>query len=254
MTESLEAFVGLASTSRFPDAQERYFNRSDWVGDPSLPPVRNNETNIGFTFRRNRLYGKVLGFYTDIDNFVYVREANPMIAPNMRTPSMTNMSTVRLYANADARMYGMEFSYGAALGARWMLSGGASFTRGSKDAQPTIGAYSTTLSELPPLRGRTSLRYGRRLWFAEIEGIVANTQRRVNPELLETPTAGYAILNAKVGWHAGRATVTVGLDNALDRFYYESLSYQRDPFRNGVRIPEPGRSLFVSLSYRFEAP
>jgi len=30
----------------------------------------------------------------------------------------------------------------------------------------------------------------------------------------------------------------------------ESLSYQRDPFRSGVRVPEPGRSLFANASFR----
>lgn len=98
------------------------------------------------------------------------------------------------------------------------------------------------------------LRYGRRLWFAEVEGTAANAQRRTNPELLETPTAGYATVNVKAGWHAKQTTITLGLDNALNRFYDESLSYQRDPFRNGTRVPEPGRTLFVSVNYHFTTP
>jgi len=39
--------------------------------------------------------------------------------------------------------------------------------------------------------------------------------------------------------------------NIFDRFYYENLSYQRDPYRSGTRVYEPGRNLFVNVSYRF---
>lgn len=254
LTESLEAFASIASTVRFPDAQERYFNRRDWVGDPSLPPVRNNEASLGVSVRRNRRYAKLLGFYSVVDNYVYIRSANPLTGPGVAGGAMASTSAVRAYGSTEARLYGLELSYGAALRSRWMLSGGLSFARGSKSAQPEMGVYSTTLSEMPALRGRTSVRYGTRLWFAEVEGVAVNAQRRVNPELLETPTAGYATLNTKIGWHARKTTVTVGVDNAFDRLYYESLSYQRDPFRNGARVPEPGRTLFVSVSYQLSRP
>jgi hypothetical protein len=65
---------------------------------------------------------------------------------------------------------------------------------------------------MPALRGRTSVRYGTRLWFA------------------------------------------VGLDQAFNRLYYESLSYQRDPLRNGTRVPERGRTRLVSVSYHLSRP
>ena len=54
------------------------------------------------------------------------------------------------------------------------------------------------------------------------------------------------------GIHHKRLNLTAGVDNVFDRFYYDHLPYQRDPFRTGVRIPEPGRSLYVNLSIAFE--
>ena len=35
------------------------------------------------------------------------------------------------------------------------------------------------------------------------------------------------------------------------RYYVEHLSYWRDPFRSGVRVPEPGRNVFANLAVRF---
>jgi iron complex outermembrane receptor protein len=55
-----------------------------------------------------------------------------------------------------------------------------------------------------------------------------------------------------VGWLAfGDVGLNVGVENLFGRLYSEHLSYQRDPFRSGVRIPEPGRNVFVNLSYRY---
>jgi iron complex outermembrane receptor protein len=41
------------------------------------------------------------------------------------------------------------------------------------------------------------------------------------------------------------------MDNVLDALYSEHLSYQRDAFRSGVRVYEPGRTLSARLSARF---
>jgi iron complex outermembrane receptor protein len=43
----------------------------------------------------------------------------------------------------------------------------------------------------------------------------------------------------------------VGVDNLLNRYYYEHCSYQRDPFRLGTVVPEPGRAAFITLSREF---
>ena len=49
----------------------------------------------------------------------------------------------------------------------------------------------------------------------------------------------------------GHVAVTLGATNLLDRAYAPHLSYQRDPLRTGVRVHDPGRSLYVNLSLRF---
>ncbi len=160
-------------------------------------------------------------------------------------------ASARSYDNVSARLYGGELTYGWSIGSRWAISGGASYVRGSKEAAPQLNIFNTNLPEIPPLRGRTAIRYGRRTWFSEVEGIAARPQRRVDTDLLETPTAGFAVANIKFGIHLRRFTVTAGIDNLFDHYYLEHLSYQRDPFRNGARVTEPGRSVFVNVGYSF---
>ena len=42
-----------------------------------------------------------------------------------------------------------------------------------------------------------------------------------------------------------------GLNNVFDKQYYSHLSYQRDPFRSGYRVPENGRNVYVTVNYRY---
>jgi iron complex outermembrane recepter protein len=250
LSKSWEIFGGAGSTIRVPDPQERYFNHrrmgTDWVGNPELAPTRNSEGTVGLNFRRAGVYLKMVGFYSSLDNFIVVHN---QVRRQMR-PGVMN-SVARSYENVDARMYGTEVSYGAAFRNRWLFSGGVSYTRGAKDAQPESGIFNTNLPEIPPLKSRASARYGRRRWFAEAEGLAVWAQRRVDTDLKEMPTPGYATANMKAGVHFNRLTVTAGIHNVLNRFYYEHLSFQRDPFRTGVRVPEPGRYVYLNIGYQF---
>jgi iron complex outermembrane receptor protein len=250
VTSSLEAFAGVATSVRIPDAQERYINHrrmgADWVGNPGLRPARNNETNLGLNLRNGRWFVRTLGFYHGLDDFIVVHNQS------RRTPVPGVMNLrARSYENVAARMYGGEFSYGAALGRRWLLSGGAAITRGLRDPRPELGIFSTNLPEVPPLKARLALRYGTRAWFVQAEPVAARSQRRVDTDLLEPVTPGWATLHLRAGWHARGWSVTAGADNLFDRFYYEHLSFQRDPFRSGLRVPEPGRNFYLNLGREF---
>jgi iron complex outermembrane receptor protein len=250
LTESLELFAGAATTVRIPDAQERFFSQrrmgSDWVGNPGLRPVRNAEANLGLAWRRKAFYVKPTLFYSNLSGLIVVHNQVRRFA----LPGVMNM-TSRSYENIDARQYGGELTYGIPLGSRWIVTGGVSYVRGSKDAAPALGIFSTNLPEMPPLRARSAVRYGTRRWFAEVEGIAARAQRRTDLDLRETPTAGYGTANIKAGLHAWKLNITAGIDNVFNRYYLEHLSFQRDPFRNGARLPEPGRLFFLNVGYAF---
>jgi iron complex outermembrane recepter protein len=250
LTNSIEIFAGAASTVRVPDAQERYFSQrrmgSDWVGNPALRPVRNAEVNLGAAYRRRAFYIKPAMFYSRLSDLIVIHnQRRRSMVPGVMNPM------ARSYENIDARQYGGEITYGAPMGTRWLISGGASYVRGGKDVNPELGIFNSNLPEIPPLRARTAVRYGTRRWFAEAEGIATRTQRRVDTDLRETPTPGYGTANLKAGLHAWKVNITAGIDNLLDRYYLEHLSFQRDPFRNGARLPEPGRLVYLNIGYAF---
>lgn len=250
LAEGVELFAGAATVMRPPDAQERYFalkrGGSDWVGNPDLALVRNNELDAGVNIRARRVSFRPTVFYSRLSDYVTLYSQ-----PKLNSAEGVVNGAARSYANVPARVYGGEVSYGLSLSRALLLAGGASYTRGYRLAGARVPVVAD-LAEMPPLKTRLSLRYGQRSFFVEAEGRAAASQTRVDWQLLEQRSPGYALFGLRGGMHRGPLNFAAGIDNVFDRFYYEHLSYQRDPFRTAVRVPDPGRTLYVSVSWVFE--
>jgi len=146
----------------------------------------------------------------------------------------------------DAILRGGELTGTLPLPGRFFLSGDLSALWGRQVAP---GAASD-LAEMPPLHGRLGLRYDDGRLFALAEGVFCADQEAVDQTLGEQPSPGWGIANLSLGWRTQRLALTLGVTNLFDRAYREHLSYQRDPFRSGVPVPEPGRSVSLNASVR----
>ncbi|MCG3193771.1 MAG: Vitamin B12 transporter BtuB [Thermoanaerobaculia bacterium] len=246
----IEVSGGVGSNVRVPEPNERYYALKrmgvDWVGDPELDPSRNTGLDLAFSYRRSGLALSLNMFANHVGDYITVHEQKRV---NM-APGIMN-TQARSYANVDADLYGGELGLSASLPWHLFVSGDVSYVRGTQDADPAKSVYSTNLSEMPPFRGRTALRFDTgRVWI-EAEGVFSAAQENVAEELEEMPTPGWGIANLRLGANLASFSVTAGIGNLFDRLYYESLSYQRDPYRTGVKVPEPGRNVFVNVSYKY---
>ncbi|MFN3599615.1 MAG: TonB-dependent receptor domain-containing protein, partial [Aquificaceae bacterium] len=122
---------------------------------------------------------------------------------------------------------------------------------GRKDAKPSLNITDKDVAEVPPLKGRLGVRYDTGMWYTEAELLASATQNKVDSDLRETETSGYGIVNLKAGMNYRGFTINAGVENLFDKKYFEHFSYVRNPFSAGVKIPEPGRSFYVSASYQF---
>ena len=165
-------------------------------------------------------------------------------------PGVMN-TTATSYANVDATLLGGELTAVATLVDQLFLSGDVSWVRGSQAADPALNITSSHLQEMPPLRGRAALRWDNGRFFAEAEGAFSAAQNRVDTDVGEQSMPEWGIANLKAGANVASFTLTIGVGNLFDRQYYESLSYVRDPYRSGVRVPEPGRTVFANLGWRY---
>jgi iron complex outermembrane receptor protein len=248
-TAEWELAAGIGRTERPPDPQERYFALrrmgTDWVGDPELDPAGNTQLDLGLRWNAGRAALDLDAWFAVLDDAIHVVEAQRILA----VPGVTS-SRARSWVNHDARMWGAELTARVELGARTTLAASAGWVRGRRETAPELGIVDPDLPEMPPLGGRLSLRYEPGRWFVEAEGVAAARQDRVDSGLNEETTPGWSVFHLRGGWQSTRWSLLAGVDNVLDRAYREHLSYQRDPFRSGVAVPEPGRTYSLTLRVR----
>jgi len=250
-TEGIEIFTGLASASRMPDPQELYIGlqriptmmapaSTNWIGNPALDPPRNNQADLGIKFSGEAFYVNGSLFYSHIDDYINIANVADPDGPGFGT-----LPPAKTYQNIDARLWGGELSSQISLPYDLYLMGNLSYTEGENlDTNDP-------LSEIPPLSGSVGLRYDNGIWFAEVQEKFAAKQDRVDDNLNEEKTSGWGITDLKTGANLDRWSVIAGVNNLFDKFYYTHLSYQRDPFRTGERVPETGAFAFVTVMYKY---
>jgi iron complex outermembrane receptor protein len=242
--------AGLGHVARVAEGNERYFALqragTDWVGNPDLAPARNTGLELSGAWTRGGATVGVQSFVSRVDGYIAVYDQSR----RSMVPGVMN-ARARSYANVDARLTGVEANASMPLGRRVFLSGDLSYVRGSQSGDTVLGIAEGPLAEMPALRGRARLRFDDGRWYLVGEEMVTADQDRVDADLGEQPTPGAAVTNLSGGVRWGALSVTVGVTNLFDRLYVDALSYQRDPFRLGVRLPEPGRQWFTNIAWRF---
>jgi len=242
--------AGLGHVSQVPEPTERYFalkrKGADWVGNPELSPSRNTGIDASFTFERPGYSIGVNGYANRVSDFVALHDQFKVNG----APGVMNQQA-RSYTNVDATLWGAELDGVVSLTDRLFLSGDLSYVRGTKEAIPQLNIYSENLAEIPPLRARLRLRFDNGVWFSTVDGLLGGTQENVDTDLREEETPGYGVVNLSLGVRLGKLAFTLGIGNLFDKLYLEHLSYHRDPFRSGARVPEPGRNIFANVALRF---
>lgn len=239
----------VSRTTRPPDPRERYFGLrrmgSDWVGNPVLDPPKSTsiEGSLTWTGAAGVLSASVWSDW--VDDFITLYGA-PRI--NM-VPGIMN-TAAQSYANVAAQLRGVSVDGTLPLSSRIFVAGSASYVRGTKDRDTELGLTSDNLAEIPPLTGRLGVRWQSPRYFAELEGVGATEQDRVDTDLAEERTPAWGIVNLKAGVTTRHWRLLLIFENLFDRAYHEHLSYQRNPFRSGFTVFEPGRGVSATLGWR----
>lgn len=253
-THEISLFTGVGSNIRFPDAEEQFFNSDSsmsmmgvaWVGNPLLTHPRDTEYDLGLTARNTRYSLRPLVYFSNLANDITLYPATMMGS----SAAMSPMSA-QSYANVQAYEYGGELTGSAPLTNALGISGTLAYARGVKVPQPSNNIFSSNLFQVPPMQGQLNLRYERQALYAEASTIITGRQSHVDTDENELPTAGYSVFNLRLGYHSKDFRVQSGVNNLLAREYSQLLSYARDPYNTGIRLPEPGRNFFANISYTF---
>ena len=231
--QGLDIFTGIARGTRTPDQQELYIDvpgNPSWRGNPGLDATVNHQADIGLKVSSEGFYANASFFYSDLQDYVNFYQASP---------------TLKSYQNIHATIWGTELGSQVAMPFDLFLRGSMSYVEARNESA------GKPLAEIPPLRGAVSIRYDNSTFFFEVQENLAREQNRVDTGLGEQRTAGWATTDIKSGFNYQGFSAIVGISNLFDKQYFSNLSYARDPFQSGVKVPESGMNLYATLTYKF---
>lgn len=237
-SETVDLFAGVARATRPPDAEELFIDvpatapAVTWRGNPELDAPINQQADLGVKFAGEHLFVSGSLYYSRVENYINFASAGPAL---------------KSYQNIDASLWGGELGSQIALPFDLFLRGNVAYTEGRNEDG------NRPLAEMPPLKGLLALRYDNGRGFVEVAEAMAARQDRVDMSLNEQQTAGWAVTDLKAGVTFGALVLRAGVNNLFDKHYYSHLSYLRDPFVSGVgvRVPENGRNLYLTVGYTF---
>jgi iron complex outermembrane receptor protein len=237
--KGLDLFTGIARGTRTPDQQELFLDVPSttqyWHGNKDLKSTINHQADIGAKYSTDRFYINSTIFYSDLQDYINFYQV----------PTTPPAPTQKSYQNIHATMWGAEVGSQVSLDYDLFLRGSLSYVEAHNESA------NRPLSEIPPLRGTVSVRYDNGTFFFEALENLARKQDRVDTGLQESPTSGWATTDIKGGINYQKISLIIGINNLFDKFYFSHLSYARDPFTSGLKVPENGRNVYFSAGYRF---
>ncbi len=236
-------FLGVGHGTRLPDPEERYLcllkPGKVWLGNPTLDPVKNNEVDLGINARVGGLGVNATAYYKYIKDYITLTK--------VKTPNMLYI----LFQNTDAKMYGFNVGLSYDLFKTLLLKSTTSFVRGRQDTDAEKYIRSHNMPDMPPLREIFTVKFHKPTYFVEVQTILSARQKKTNSDVWEKGTPGYGIINLKAGYKYNHIYFEAGVDNLLDKEYYTYTDYYSNPYNTGIKLPQPGRTFYANIAYRF---
>ena len=267
VSQELDIEVGFARKTRAPSYQERYLwaplpstgglaDGRQYVGDVELDHEVAYQFELGLDWHTHKFAISPRVFYHHINDYIQGVEGaatmqQQMVADFISEQLLVPTSTLLKFSNVDAKLYGIDANWSAALSSDWQLAGTVSYVRGKRRDT------SDDLYRIAPLNAITSLTYVQPSWQVSVEAETVSRQNKVSSENNEQKTGGYALFNISGQYQVTPAvTLMGGVNNLFDRYYVNHLGGTNRAAGNpdlamGDRIPGLGRSAYVNVNVNF---
>lgn len=258
-----EASANVARATRMPTIEELFSNGPHLasyryeIGNPLLPVERADGVEMALAWQGRALRMRVAGYHNRIADFIDYRPVIDSTTEETVRDHRLRRYDVYTARSLSAALTGVEVQGAWQAVAHWSLDVAGSALHGVRrtDDDP--------LPAMPPAHLRLATRFddGRR--FAHVTTDLTASQTRVPraPSVVcdgdgcralpaeFDPTGGYTLFDAGVGarWGGGgrgagwRYTLSIDVENLLDRTYYDHLS------RAKLVAPQPGRNIKAML-------
>lgn len=263
ISTNMSLTFGIARGVRSPDMQERYikflatgYDRYDYLGNPALEPEVNYQVDAMLDYKGNnfRLFTNI--FRSDIRNFI----SGILVPPALLRPVSMGAPGVKQFQNIErALLYGFEAGISGKPIDKLVLSFSSGYTYAyfpeiekiileGNQAVGSVMLKNDPIPEIPALEAHFRASY--ELWGSRLkpsfEIRVVTEQGHVSKASYEGSTPGYVLLNLALAYHPCTfATLHLGVNNLLDKAYYDHLN--RKMIGGQTKLYEPGRTFFTNL-------
>jgi len=260
LSDTLALEAGIGHKNRSPSHQERYLwlpleataGLSDgnlYVGDITLDDETAWQFEVGLNWESSSFSISPRAFYHHVDDYIQgIPATDPLV---IMIATMNGDPTPLQFANVDARLWGVDTEWAAAISPTWHLSGILSWTRGERRD------INDNLFRIAPLNTLVDLSYQREHWSVALEGEFYAAQNDVSRTNGEKRSAGYALMNLYGQYELPNygLSLTAGVENVLDKTYRPHLNgvnrVARSDVAVGDRIPGDGINVFVQAEWKF---
>ncbi|TXH68399.1 MAG: TonB-dependent receptor [Lysobacteraceae bacterium] len=271
--------LGLARKTRSPGLYERYpwstwsmaavmnnfvGDGNGYIGNPDLRPERavTVSATLDWHAQDRRWEMQFTPYYTRIADYIDAQQWNAATNAPVAAPTPRAFVVLR-YLNQHARMFGFDLSGKAALAETDFGAFGLEGELSWSDPENTRSG--DNLYHQMPLHGRLTLTQRKGGWRNALEVVGVDRKDSVSRVRNEVPTAGYGLVNLRLGYEWPRVRVDLGVDNLFDRLYAlptggaylgQGTTMSINPPtpnypRWGVAVPGPGRSIQAAVKLTF---
>lgn len=235
-----QATAHLALSERAPSASELFANGAHLAtfsyeqGDANLRKETSQAWDVGLHHHSTDFDFKVNAFYKAIDDFIYWQ---PQAA-------MVDGFGLRLATQHDAKLYGAEWL------AHWQYHntplGDFDFHLGQDWVRGEL-SDGTDLPRISPQRLQVGIDWHQGPWAAELSYQRMSAQDRVAPN--ETPTDGYALIDARLSYRIDTARLTWSVFVEGKNLGNEEARVHTSYLKNYA--PLPGRNVIAGIRGEF---
>ncbi|MGE4294149.1 MAG: TonB-dependent receptor [Campylobacterales bacterium] len=235
--------AGLGTAQRPLAPNEAYIQQANGMGtmpsgvqgNPDLKSPSNTQIDLGGDFKGEALSFKGNVYYALLKDYVYETKVN---------------TSNKTYTNIDATMMGLDVSARYRISNELSLKAMVAWQQAEKDKADN---GSKDLAGIPPLRGGLHALYEAAGWKASLELEASAKDSDIDENLGEVEMKSYSVVNLRGEMTVAKGvTLLAGVENLFDKAYAQYNAYSPDPINGAVSVlPEPGRTLYASVKYRY---
>lgn len=217
----------------------------EYVGNPNLNPEINNQVELSFSKKYNKIEVGASLFYSYITDYIV-----PVVDENVPRKFMPTVQPIfaKRFINIDeATQSGFEFYWNYKINNHLKFSSDVSYTYAQNEE------FNEPLPQVTPLTAHAAIKYEKDHYWLNLNSRFVAAQNRISESFMETASNDFATFDFSFGFvPVKNLTLGASILNIFDTTYYEHLnfSYKNSNQLSG-RIFEPGRNFTLKVHYKF---